>query len=93
MTTISVSVDDQLAEQAQQIAADRNTTLDDLVQQYLKQLTTAAQASDTAADRLLQTFRDLSRPLGGKPYQQRDELYDRKTVFRHQRPDLRIRFV
>jgi len=78
MTTISVTVDDQLAEQAQQVAADRNTTLDDLVQQYLKQLTSATQAaSDAAADRLLQTFRDLSRPLGGKPYQQRDELYDR----------------
>lgn len=77
MTTISVSVDDQLAERAQQIAADRNTTLDDLVQQYLTQLTSAAQASDTVADRLLQTIHDLSRPLGGKPYQQRDELYDR----------------
>jgi antitoxin component of RelBE/YafQ-DinJ toxin-antitoxin module len=78
MTTISVTVDDQLAERAQQAAAERNTTLDDLVQQYLKQLASATQgASDVAADRLLQTFRDLSRPLGGKPYQQRDELYDR----------------
>lgn len=77
MTTISVRIDDHLAEQARQIAADRNTTLDELVQKYLKQLTSAAPASSTSADRLLQTFRDLSRPLGGKPYQQRDELYDR----------------
>lgn len=78
MTTISVTVDDQLAERAQQVAADRNTTLDDLVQQYLKQLASATlAASDVAADRLLRTFRDLSRPLGGKLYQQRDELYDR----------------
>ena len=77
MTTINIRVDDQLAEQAQRIAADRKTTLDDLVGQYLKQLTAKTSANDAAADRLLQTFRDLSRPLGGKPYQQRDDLYDR----------------
>ena len=32
---------------------------------------------DSAADQLATTIRDLSRPLGGKPYSDRDELYDR----------------
>lgn len=77
MTTISVNVDDRLAEQARQIAADRNMTLDELVREYLKQLASAAQANDMAADRLMQSFHDLCRPLGGIPYRQRDELYER----------------
>jgi hypothetical protein len=78
MTTLSLTVDDQLASRAKQVASVRNTTLDHLVHQYLEQLTSSDQASrDSAADRLASTICDLSRPLGGKPYTHRDELYDR----------------
>lgn len=78
MTTLSLIVDDQLASRAERIAAERNTTLDHLVQQYLEQLTSTDQATrDSATDRLASTIRDLSRPLGGKPYSHRDELFDR----------------
>ena len=78
MTTLNLTVDDQIASRAEQVAKERNTTLNQLVGEFLEQLTPTEQAQrDSSADRLAATFRDLSRPLGGKPYQNRDELYDR----------------
>lgn len=78
MTTLNLTVDDQLADRAQRVAADRNTTLDHLVHEFLEQLTVVDQSTrESAADRLAVTIRDLSRPMGGKPYHHRDELYGR----------------
>jgi hypothetical protein len=78
MTTLNLTVDDQVASRAEQVARERNTTLNQLVSEFLEHLTPAEQAKRTSsADRLAKTFRDLSRPIGGKPYQNRDELYDR----------------
>lgn len=77
MVTISVHVDEQLAEKARRIAADRNTTVDDLVLQYQTQLTSQSQPNDMAVERLSRTILGLRRPLGGKHYQRRDELCNR----------------
>jgi hypothetical protein len=78
MTTLKLTVDDQIASRAEQVAKERNTTLNQLVSEFLEQLRPTEQAQrNSSADRLATTFRDLSRPLGGKPYQNRDDLYDR----------------
>jgi len=78
MTTLNVTIDDHVASLARQVATERNTTLDHLVRQFLEQLAPTDQSQrDSTANRLATTIRDLSRPLGGKPYQDRDELHDR----------------
>lgn len=78
MTILSLTVDDQLANQAQFDAAECNTPLNHLLLEFLVQLTSADHAArDSAADRLKSTIRNLSRPMGGKPYRDRHELFDR----------------
>ncbi len=77
MTTTILSVDHQLADRAQRIAADRNTTLDHLVHEILERLTLDDPTTcESAAARLSKTIGELSRPLGGKLYENCDELYD-----------------
>jgi hypothetical protein len=78
MTTLSVTIDDKVAETAPKYAAECDTTVDALVEGYPVSLpnpksTKRAQASA----KLIKTIEQLSRPMGGKPWNHRDELHDR----------------
>ena len=65
MTTLNVTVDDQVASRAQRVAMERNTTLDDLVKEFLEQLTSRGLAERAAsADRLAETIRSTPASLG-----------------------------
>lgn len=58
-------------------AEKRCTTLDALVEDYLVQLAkTEERARSEATGHLLRTLRELTRPMGGKPWKDRDELYE-----------------
>jgi DNA anti-recombination protein RmuC len=78
MTTLTLSIDEQSARTAQRIAQQRQTTVDAIVQELLDQL--GREDSDVrhrSVEELERSFHEVSRPLGGKPWKQRDELYDR----------------
>jgi hypothetical protein len=78
MATLTLQVDLQTVDRARRVAEKRCTTLDSLVEDYLEQLAETEEHSRAeAAEHLLRTLRELSRPMGGKPWKDRDELYER----------------
>ena len=85
MTTLTLTLDDHDAQKAQQAASRRQATLEDLVRQFVEKLghsesDTKAAPGEAAAQHMEALFRQMSRPLGGKGYVTRDELYERGPV-------------
>ena len=73
-----MTIDDKVAETAQKYAAECDTTVDALVEGYLVNLPNPKSAKRTQATaKLMNTIEQLSRPMGGKPWNLRDELHDR----------------
>jgi len=78
MVALTLQVDEKLAERAIRAAERRNTTVDAMVGQYFAQLPNEDGGGTMAAtDQLIETLRQLSRPMGGKLWTNRDELYER----------------
>ena len=78
MTTITVTINDSAAETIRQIARQRSVSVDDLFEQLITELDKDRQdAGRRACQALDDSFRAVSKPLGGKPWTTRDELYDR----------------
>ena len=77
MVEVTLQLDEGLAERAKRIAARRHTTVDAIVTQCLAQLPDDGVGRGTATDQLMEILRQLSRPMGGKPWKGRDELYER----------------
>lgn len=83
MTSFTVTLkDENTLKKAAQIAALKNTSVDDLIAGFLVSLSAEdveAASSDRSrlVDKLQDSFRSMSRSLGGKGYVSRDELYER----------------
>jgi hypothetical protein len=83
MTTLTLTLDDAAAAKARQVAQRRNSSLEDMLKGFVVSLgqddaTDSRLAQrESAVQRLMGSFRELSRPLGGKGYTSRDELYER----------------
>ncbi len=78
MTRLVLTIDDAVAEKARRVAQQRRMTLDALVQGLIDNLDVEDQeAGRRASDALDESFRLASAPFGGKPWNERDELYDR----------------
>lgn len=83
MTTLTLTLDDAAAAKARQAAQRRQSSLEELLHRFVLNLgneVTAGAPSgqrESAAAKLIASFRELSRPLGGKGYTSRDELYER----------------
>ena len=78
MVALTVQVDEKLAERAKRAAERQKITVDAMVGQYFAQLPNDDRAATkNATDQLIETLRQLSRPMGGKPWSNRDELYER----------------
>ncbi len=78
MTTLTLSIDEHAANTAQRIARQRQTTVDAIVQELLDQLGREEfDERHRAVEELERSFHTVSRPLGGKLWKHRDELYDR----------------
>jgi len=78
MVALTLQVDEKLADRAKRAAERRNITVDAMVGQYFAQLPNDDRGGTTAAtDQLIETLRQLSRPMGGKLWKSRDELYER----------------
>jgi uncharacterized protein DUF6364 len=77
MTQLTLTLDESSVESAQRVAAERHTTLDHLVGEYFEHLASERSQRGRAVVELLEeSFRVVSRPLGGKLWTNRDELYD-----------------
>ena len=83
MTTLVVTVDDAAASKARQVAQRRQTSLENMLSGFVVSLSKddsdpeVTGEREAAAENLSGTFQALSRPLGGKGYVTRDELYER----------------
>ena len=85
MTTLTLTLDDHAARKAQQAARRRQVTLEHLLSQFIEKLGRSEPDNKTtpgevAALHMESLFRQLSRPLDGKGYTTRDELYERGPV-------------
>lgn len=79
MTKLTLTIDDSAVEKARLVAQRRRMTLDCLVQGLIEGLAADDEPDDgrRACEALDESFRLVSAPLGGKPWENRDELYDR----------------
>jgi len=85
MTSLTIQLqDDSLLEKAARVARAQKTSVDAMIGGFLASLTDTSVSEESEQQRrqklveeLEQTFRDLSRPMGGKGYVNRDELYER----------------
>ena len=78
METLTLIIETQLATRARQVAEQRHTTVDSLVSEFLSGLTSGDETpGHEAAQRLVTTIDELSRPMGGKSWSNRDELHNR----------------
>ena len=78
METLTLVIEEQIATRARQVAKQRHTTVDSLVTEFLSGLTTDDQTCrQEAVIRLVSTIEELSRPMGGKSWSNRDELHER----------------
>ena len=78
MATLILEVDPETTNRARRVAEQQHTTLDALVEEYLEELAPAEGLTRTdAAEHLMHMLRAVSRPMGGKPWKDRDELHER----------------
>ena len=85
MTSLTIELqDDSLLEKAARVARAQKTSVDAMIGGFLASLTdtSTSEESEVARRRRLveeleESFRTLSRPMGGKGYVNRDELYER----------------
>ena len=78
MTELTLTIDESTARKARLAAERRRITVDVLVQGLIERLDVEEQdAGRRACDALERSFQQVSAPFGGKPWNDRDELYDR----------------
>ena len=78
MTNLTVTINDSAAHKVCLAAQQRRVTVDALVQGLIEQLDLEDQAAgNRACEALERSFQEVSAPFGGKPWTERDELYDR----------------
>ena len=78
MTKLTLMIDESTAHKARLAAQRRRITVDVLVQGLIERLDVEEQdAGSRACDVLDRSFQQVSAPFGGKPWNERDELYDR----------------
>ncbi len=78
MTTLTIQINDRTAQTARQVALQRQTTVDAIVQELLDRLSCEEAVNrQNAVETLERSFQQVSQPLGGKQWTQRDELYER----------------
>ena len=85
MTTLTLTLDDAAARKARRAARRAQASLEDLLCQFVEKLgssepDSAVSQGEQAARNMETLFGKFSRPLGGKGYSSRDELYERPPL-------------
>lgn len=78
MTQITITLDEQLVDNANRAACHQQTSLSELIRNFVEQLAAQDEAlrSQTATE-LKCSFQQLSRPMGGVDWANREELHER----------------
>lgn len=88
MKNITLAVDEEVLATVRAYAARNNTTVNALVREYLTRLARQEDGAARARNRLVELSRESNGRLGGWKWN-RDEIYERGVLPRHQYPDLR----
>ncbi len=77
MTNITLSVEEEVIRKVRKIAIDKNTTLTQMVREYLRSVAERDAAQKARALKGLEaTFQELSRDMGERDWG-REDLYER----------------
>jgi len=88
MKNITLAVDEEVLATVRGYAARHNTTVNALVRDYLERIARQQDEAAQARQRLVELSRESNGRLGGRQWN-RDEIYERDVLPRHQHPDLR----
>ena len=89
MKNITLAIDDEVLEKVRAYAAEQKTTVNAIVRQHLEKLATENDRHAEARRQLLRLARSSRGRLAPDYVWNREELYDRAALRRHERPDLR----
>ena len=77
MGKLAINLDDETLAKARDVASSRNTTLDEMVQSYVKSVAQQPNGDrERAVEALLDSFKRLSRSIGPRTWT-REDLYER----------------
>ena len=76
MKNVTIAVDERLLREVRRIAAERSTTLNAMIREYLTRLTERESRAVTARRRIVELCRESNAEIGERTWN-RDELYDR----------------
>ena len=88
MKNITLSVDEHVLAAVRRYASERNTTVNGLVRDYLTRLSDQEDRAGKARSRLKELAEEATLDLGNWKWN-REELYDRGMLSRHEHPPVR----
>ena len=90
MKNVTLSIDDQLLDRARKLAAERGTSVNRMIREFLARETgTESEDAYRARMEMVEMARKATGGLGGWKWN-REEIYaERERVSRYERPDLR----
>ena len=76
MKNVTIAIDEALLREARRIAAERSTSLNSLIREYLERLTERESRSRSARERIAELCRHSTAEVGDRTWT-RDELHER----------------
>lgn len=76
MKNVTIAIDEALLREARRIAAERSTSLNSLIREYLERLTERESRSRSARQRIAELCRHSNAEVGDRTWT-RDELHER----------------
>ena len=76
MKNVTIAMDERLLREARRIAAERSTSLNAMIREYLTRLTERESRAVAARRRIVELCRESRAEIGERNWN-RDELYDR----------------
>jgi hypothetical protein len=89
MKNITLAIDKEVLRSARIYAAERGTTVNALVREYLSQLATQEERAAEARRHLVKLSEESKARLGPDWKWNRDEIYEDRLFPRHERPPVR----
>jgi hypothetical protein len=91
MKNITLAIEDGVLREARKYAAERETTVNAIVRDYLSRLVARERDSARAREELARLSDESEARLGPDWQWSREDTYDRPVLSGHQHPDLRRR--
>jgi hypothetical protein len=82
MKNLTLRIDEKVLESARRIAADRSTSVNAMIREYLEELATVHDRREQARKEILRLCRESTASSGGRKWK-REEIYDRGRLSGH----------